>query len=145
MGWESDLAVGLAQLLAGQGVGQWDPDAVLTDLDWPITEGAVPAECPRGIGIHTVPMANSDPVHPTGVAVIQFVIRDLTFPACRDVDNQIDALIDGLHGITFGTVTLGQAQALSATPITANSQGQWERSHQYRAELDLPATASRSY
>jgi hypothetical protein len=144
MSWQVDLDYGLAQRLADAGVGTWAPDDVIDGQINPIILGSLPPDVDQCIGIITVPVA-SDPVYPVSTVIAQFRIRG-TATQNRDTASAIDDAVNGLQNVELGTAVLTDAQFQSATADAPNDTGQQlERTVQYRIELDLPATALRSY
>lgn len=140
MSWQSDVANGLAQLLADADLGTWNPDAA----GGTIVRGSLPPDT-LGIGIQTYRAGDDDPAHPTTQLRVQFWLRAADIDTLDDLDSGIYDVLMGLSGSVFGGTHLTDTGAISAVPMGLDGQGNPERACSYRLELDLPATALRSY
>lgn len=141
MGWQSDTAVGVAERLDALSIGVWAP----TTAAGTIWRGALPPDVNFGIGILTYRIGADDPKNPNTKLRLQFFLRAPDIGTLDDTDEAIyDALL-GLHGADFGTAQLTDTQSISALDAGVDSAGNPQRTCNYRLDLELPATALRSY
>lgn len=146
MSWAEDLEQGVAGLLAAAGVGTYDPDAVLADgAAGVIVVGPLPDEVAAGIGVQSYRVGVDDPANPTSSVNVQLWARAASRSAVNDLDAAGYDAVQGAADVWFGSVHVTQAYSKSSIPMGRDDRGRWERSSNYTFELDLPATAHRSY
>jgi len=141
MGWQSDVAVGFAQLLDAAGVGTWDPDGSTGN----IYLGELPPDACPGIGIQTYRAGTDDPANPTTQLRIQFWLRAATVGEIDDLDSALYDHVHGLQNLAMGAAMLTDCASYSSIPMGLDGNGNRERACNYTLQLDLPATALRSY
>lgn len=141
MSWQSDAATGAAQHLSDQGVGIWDPNGTTGN----IYRGALPADVVPGIGVQTYRVGADDPIAPTARLRIQFWLVAGSDGALDDLDAAIYDAMQGLTDAQWGDAHVTDCGSVSAIPQGVDGDGNPQRACNYQLDLDLPATALRSY
>jgi hypothetical protein len=141
MSWDEDFEQGLAGYLDAQGVGTYDNSGFTGSL----ALGPLPDEIDSGIGITTYRLGVDDPSHPSTRVNVQLYARALTRAAVNALDARGYDAVHGLKDAWFGAAHVTQAVSKSSMPMGPDERGRFERSSNYTFELDLPATALRSY
>lgn len=141
MGWQGDAAVGIAAHLDGFSIGVWSP----TDSAGTIWRGALPPEVNFGIGIQTYRIGADDPANPTTKLRVQFFLRAPDIDTLDSTDEAIYDAFMGLSNVDFGVAHVVDTQSISALSAGVDSRGNAQRTCNYQLDLDLPATALRSY
>ena len=142
MGWQSDVARTIAQVLDDGSVGVYDPATVPSTGN--IYRGPLPATVCPGIGIHVYRVGRDDPANPTTQVRVQLWLRAATVDAVDDLDSAAYDALQGLHDVATGSAVITDVQSYSSMPMGVDSNGNAEKSTNYTADLDLPATALRS-
>jgi len=144
--WLSDFAVGAAQRLVAQGVGTWAPDTPTGSLGaGNIFRGSLPPDVTPGVGLQAYRAGPDDPQNPTTQVRLQAWLRAGTVAALDDLDAAVYDAFQGLSGVAFGTTQVTDSRCISSVPQGIDGNGNRERACNYAFELDLPATALRSY
>jgi hypothetical protein len=100
MTWTNQLVTGLAELIAGAGLGTWRETGVYTDAETGITIAVVPATPDRIICLTPYPI--EDGPLTAGITAVQLRCRAGRDP--RDVQAMADELRDLLHNRQHTTV-----------------------------------------
>lgn len=142
MGFTTDLLEGLAEYLAANGIGLWQPAAPYAPDDTAIVIGAQPAAPDRCVTLTAYPV--TDMVGLADVTVgIQIRCRAGRDPAeVTDLDDEIFALLHGTDGHVWGGVDVVQIYRQSGAPMGRDGSDREERSSNYYADAMRP-TASR--
>ncbi|MEV8353196.1 minor capsid protein [Streptomyces niveus] len=130
MSHESDLLQGVAELIAAEGVGTYDPSGVLPDDGTGIVLGRLPDGPDRAIGLTTYPVADDDSTD--SVTGVQARLRAGTNPL--DVLDLADALFTVLHNRRSWTargVWVEISWRNSEAWIGQDQRGRMERSANY--------------
>lgn len=141
MSFSYDLAAGLAQLLASEGIGVWRPAGVYAESEIGITYRARPASPRRLIAIS--PYALSDSVSLSQSLIgVQVMCRGGDRDP-RGQDDLADAVFDLLHGMQQARLATGvlvthsrRVSSLSLGQEPAN--GLWARSDNYYFDVHYP-------
>ena len=138
MSWTSDLLVGIAEHLAAEGVGSWNPTGIYTSGQ----TGIYIAVMPPGIGTNdgfdrAIVLTDYDPnggnsasdVTPR-VQVRCRGVRNDPFSAI-DLASDVRDAIDGLEHVTFGSVEVSGINHISGVPMGIDGHNRHERSDNY--------------
>lgn len=126
MSFTTDLANGVAEYLAANGIGTWDPDAIGTST---LVRGPLPSELAAGVGITPY---NLQPDHSLSDVVqpVQLLIRgDLDF-----VDDTADAIFDVFEGavnLTLNGIRVPAVTLYSDVRMGVDGNGRHERALNY--------------
>lgn len=141
MSWQSDVTAGFAQRLEDFGVGTYDPIGAGGN----IVIGALPPGLAPGVGIQSYRLGADDPRNPTTQLRLQFWLRAATLNALDNLDAAIYDIVQGLANSLMGVAAVTNVQSVSVLPMGVDGNGNLERASNYAVDLDLPATALRSY
>ncbi len=141
MGFTDDLLAGVAQYLAGGGVGTWRADGAYLPTDpEPIVITAVPS-APDRVIVLTPYTVSDDGSLSDSVQGLQVRLRGTVDP--RVVQGLADRVFDrlhGSHGVTLpGGLRLVIAERRSGTPLGTDGTGRHERSENYHLTVWRPS------
>jgi hypothetical protein len=145
MGWQSDTAVTIAQVLDDASVGTWVPTAPGVVSTGNIIRGPLPADVCPGIGIQTYRVGADDPSNPTTQIRVQLYLRAADVDALDNLDSAAYDALQGLHGVPTGSAVITDVQSYSSVPMGVDANGNAERTANYTVDLDLPDSALRAY
>ncbi|MFB9687705.1 minor capsid protein [Amycolatopsis plumensis] len=141
MSFTGDLLDGLAQLLAGGGVGTYRADgSAYAPGETGIFFAAMPQSPDRAIVLATYTVTD-DASLSDSVIGLQVRCRGSADP--HDVEDVAGAVFDLLHGRTAfqaGTVHIVQALHQSGAPLGRDDSNRWERSENYYLTVHRPST-----
>lgn len=132
MSWTSDVLVGIAEHLAAEGLGSWNPAGVYTSGQVGIFIATMPEAPDRCIVLTDYDPSggnNSGDVTPR----TQVRCRGNPYEPLSAIDlaSDIRDAIDGLAHVTFGGVEVTQINHSSGTPMGIDKNGRHERSDNY--------------
>lgn len=131
-GWTGRLLVGVAELLAGEGVGTWSTTAAYAAGQTGIVLKAYPPAPDRVVVLTPYPVTDHQ-VLADSVTGLQIRTRGLaTNPT--DVDDLADAVFEALHGLTgvdIGGVQVAEMHRQSYAQLGRDQQDRFERSDNY--------------
>lgn len=134
------LLNGLAQFLAGRGVGVWSPAGAYTATQLALTIGGLPATPDTAISIAVYGTGGDDPDSGDSIVLVQFRMRAKGDP--RDVGDYADAVFAVLHGLTETRLPSGvlvlMARRTVVAPPGRDSSGRWERADSYELTVHWP-------
>ena len=141
MGFESDLLVGIAELLAGASVGVWSETATYGASDTAITLRKMPATPDSALALSTYGVSD-DPTLSDGVTGLQVRSR-AAGPDPRPHDDLADAVFEqlqGLHDVTLATgVRVVFVERRSFLDLGQDALHRWERSDNYYVTTHRPS------
>lgn len=132
MSWTSDLLTGVAERLAAENVGSWNPTGVYTSSQVGIFIATMPPAPDR-----CIVLTDYDPAGGIsgGDVTPRLQVRcrgsehdPISVIALKDA---VREAIEGLDAIAFGTVTVSGINHLSGTPMGIDANGRHERSDNY--------------
>lgn len=140
-----ELLTGIAELLAGAGIGlTWNPSGVYTAGQTGIFMMFVPQSPDRCVVLSLVDTGD-DPSMPLGSKMLQVRGRGARNDPL-DVAEVLDPIFDVLHGRTnlvIGGQTIIQALRRVSAPLGGDSLVRFERADQYYMDVDAAPTALR--
>jgi hypothetical protein len=138
MSWTSDLVTGLAEHLAAQGVGTFNPTGVYTSGQTGIYFAVMPPGDPASSGWdRAIILTDYDPNggNSSGDVASRVQVR------CRGLRNDpfsavniaaaVRDAIDGLEHVTFGSVEVSGINHISGVPMGVDKNDRHERSDNY--------------
>ncbi|MFF3310480.1 minor capsid protein [Streptomyces sp. NPDC002952] len=137
MNLTASLTTGVAELLAGEGLGNYDEDTVIADPDTGIFLGTTPASPDRAIGITPYPVLDDDTTNQiTGMQLRMRAGHDLA--AVTDLADAVkDVLHHRRHYVVRGVhVELSWRQ--SQAWIGQDEHGRMELTSNYYFRTDRP-------
>lgn len=141
----SDLLAGIAQMIAGAGLGiTFNAGGVYTAGQTGVFMKIMPAAPDRVVTLAAV-IQGDDVSMPLGQIMVQVRGRGLPNRPV-DVDDLLDSIFGVLHGTTnlvFGSVTVIQMNRRVSVPMGMDDSKRWERIDQYYLDVDFPATTNR--
>lgn len=141
----SDLLTGIAQMIAGAGLGiTYSPTGVYTSGQTGIFMKIMPAAPDRVVTLTAVNQGD-DITDPFGQIMVQVRGRGLPNKPV-DADDLLDGIFTILHGtkgLVFGSMTVDQCNRKVSIPMGADTSQRWERIDQYYLDASFPATANR--
>ncbi len=145
MGFESDLLDGLASFIAAGGIGvTYRPTGTYLAGETGISFSKMPDTPDRCVVLTAYPVTDEVNQNLSTVGV-QIRTRGTTDPFdVGDLDTAIFQLVQGLTHRDFGTCHLVQLLRRSSIPMGQDSNDRWERSSNYYADINPPATANRN-
>lgn len=142
-----DILTGYAALIAGAGIGVWNPAGVYQTTDTGIflktmPDGTtVPDRC---VVLNVIPLTD-DIVMPQGRVLIQVAGRGARNNPL-DVDDILDPIMNLFQGRTndvFGSTTVIQLFRQGSVPMGADDLWRWTRADKYFADLGVAPTSLR--
>lgn len=144
-----DLLDGIAADLNTAGLGVYDPARVWTAADTAtaVRIGPMPAAPDRVIVLGGYRLGGDSPDVPSGQINVQFRTRcpSLDPRLLETLDGGIYDLLQGMTGRPYGSIVVTQALHKSSLDIGQDSNNRLMRSMNVAFDLDLTATANRSY
>jgi hypothetical protein len=143
--WESDLLVGLAQNLAGQGVGVYSPGAPVASTDTLILFGELPTSPDRCIAL-TLYASRDEPVQNLSTVRVQFMFRGAANNTL-DVGDLAASVFGVLQGVThrdYGTAHAVDCLRVSTVPLGMDGNKRMTRADNYEIPVNTPYTAGRT-
>lgn len=141
MGYQRDLLEGIAQLLAAEGVGSWNPNGFYTADQTGIILRTVPSTPDRVIVLATYPVTD-DPSLSDSVTGLQVITR-WGGADPRPTDDLTDAVFDSLHGRTGVDLATGirvvEALHRSGTTLGQDQNQRWRTSSNYYLTTHRPS------
>lgn len=141
MGYESDLLVGIAELLATASVGTWSETGTYAANVTAITLRKMPAAPDAAIALSTYGVAD-DPTLSDGVTGLQVRSR-AAGPDPRTHDDLADAVFEQLQGLHDVTLTSGVyvvfVERRSFLDLGQDALQRWERSDNYYVTTHRPS------
>jgi hypothetical protein len=138
MSWTSDLLVGIAERLAAQGVGTWNPNGVYTSGQTGIYIAVMPpGDASNSAWDRAIVLTDYDPngSNSSGDVAPRVQVR------CRGLRNDpfsaidlaaaVRDAIDGLEHVTFGSVEVSGINHISGVPMGIDGNHRHERSDNY--------------
>jgi len=137
MSWTSDLLTGIAEHLAAEGVGSWNPTGIYTAGQTGIYLAIMPPGPADGSGDRAIVLTDYDPNGGTtgGDTAPRVQVR------CRGLRNDplsvlaikdgVRMALEGLDAVVFGEVTVSGINHVSGTPMGVDGNGRHERSDNY--------------
>jgi hypothetical protein len=142
-GWTTSLLTGLAQHLAGGGIGTWRATGTYTSAETAITIRAAPPSPDRVVVLAAYPVRSA----PGTVDITTGVqIRTRAGADPRDCDDLADAifdLLDSAGGLVLGGIHVTQIYRQSYASLGRDQRSRWERSDNYYLDAVRP-TAHRT-
>lgn len=140
-----DILDGIAQLLAGAGLGlSYDPSAVYGPGETGIFMMHMPDSPDRCVVLNLVDTSD-DPSMPLGSKMLQVRGRGARNDPL-DVGEILDPIFDTLHArenVTVGGQTIIQILRRVSAPMGSDENRRWERADQYYLDVDAAPTALR--
>ncbi|MGW4639552.1 minor capsid protein [Sphaerisporangium sp. NPDC004334] len=142
-GWTRGLLTGLAQLLAGAGVGEWNEAGAYDAGALVLTIGGLPASADRAItlAVYGLGQRGDDVDQADSSVSVQVRMRGGTDP--REVDDVADAVFDVLHGLADRVLATGVlvllCRRLVVAPMGRDASGRWERADSYDVIAHRPS------
>lgn len=141
MGFQADLCTGIAQLLAGAGVGVWNPASPYAATDIAISVRVMPA-APDAVIMLTPYPVSDDYALSDSVVGLQVQTRtggeDPT--TTDDLTDQVFDALQGLYGVTLSTGIKVQAvERRSSLPLGQDDLHRWVNSDNYYLTLWRPS------
>lgn len=140
-----DILDGVAQLLAGAGLGlSYDPAAVYGAGETGIFMMHMPDSPDRCVVLNLVDTSD-DPSMPLGSKMLQVRGRGARNDPL-DVGELLDPIFDTLHtreNVTVGGQTIIQILRRVSAPMGSDANLRWERADQYYLDVDAAPTALR--
>ncbi|MEV1003402.1 minor capsid protein [Nonomuraea sp. NPDC050202] len=134
------LLNGLAQLLAGRGVGVWNPVGKYTASELALTIGGLPAVPDTAISLAVYGTGGDDLGSGDSTVLVQLRMRAKSDP--RDASDYADAVFSVLHGLTETRLASGVLVLLARRTVVAppsrDSSGRWERADSYELMVHWP-------
>lgn len=143
-GWSTNLLEGLAQDMAGHGIGTWRTSGVYTAGETGILIRAVPQTPDRIITLAAYPVDSGYVGLADTTIGVQIRLRGTTDP--RDCDDLADTIFDqydSATGLTLGGIHVVQLVRRSYTSLGQDGNQRWERSENYYLDAMRP-TANRT-
>lgn len=142
MGFQKDLAVGFAQLLAGAGVGTWKASGVYTTTETGIVLRVLP-QSPDRVIVLALYSVDDDPTLSDSVTGLQVTTRwGGADPSPND--DLTDLVFDTLHGLAGVDLATGirvvQCYRRSATSIGQDGNSRWRTSSNFYIDAHRPST-----
>lgn len=138
MSWTSDLLIGLAEHLAAQGVGSWNPAGIYTAGQAGIYIAAMPPGDEDGPDLdRAIVLTDYDPNggNTSGDVMPRVQVR------CRGLRNDpfsaidlaaaVRAELEGLSHVTWGQVEVSGINHISGVPLGVDGNDRHERSDNY--------------
>lgn len=140
MSYTTDLLTGLAEYLALEGAGVWEPSGTYDDFQaTAITLAGTITSPDRVIALQAYPLTD-DPTLSDSMIGLQVRCRGTEDP--RDVDTIGDTVFDKLHGLwgaDLNGVRLVQALRQSSVPFGRDDNGRWQRVDNYHLTVHYPS------
>ncbi len=139
MGYTTDLLIGLAQILAADGIGVWHTDGTYADNATGIVLNVVP-QSPAAVVVLSTYSVGDDPIHADSVTGVQIRTRTPGEDP-RPTDDLADAIFDLLQGaadLNLGGVAVQLVWRQSWTPLGADGNRRHERSDNYYLQTWRP-------
>jgi hypothetical protein len=146
MGAIRDMLVGLAETIAGSGIGVYrDDGSAYLATETAIIFGDLPPSPDRCIILSFVGSTSDMTMIPMSSVLVQARFRGLPNDFL-DMNDLGDAVFDLLHGAT--NLTLGSTHAIQilrngSAPGGMDASRRWGRYDDYLIDLDFPPTANR--
>lgn len=140
MGYTTDLLEGLAEHLAGAGIGVWDTDAAYTAAQVGIVLDVVPQD-PPGVIVLSGYSVTDDPSLSDTVTGVQIRTRAGSVDP-RPTDDIADQIFDQLHGaqdLDLNGIRVQLARRTSWTPLGPDQNRRHERSDNYYLTTHRPS------
>lgn len=138
------LLAGIAGLLNAAGVGVYDEARTWTNADtaWGVALGPdVPEDPPRAVVLSAYTPAPDDPRSSDSLVAVQIRLRgDETSASVRDKNDEIFALLQGMHDTTVGGVPLVLLWRQSSLPGPADDNRRAQHSSNWYARIAQPST-----
>lgn len=139
MGWTRDLVEGLAEHIAGAGIGVWRPNGVYTAAETAIVHRAIPPAPDRLITLALYPVDNGMAGLTNLTTGIQIRVRAPGPPGeCDDLADALFDLLDSAEHLDLGGIYVNQLYRQSYTSLGQDSSRRWERSENYYGEAERP-------
>lgn len=140
-----DVLEGLANLLAGAGLGVYNPAGELANTDTGIMLNGL-APSPDKQYVLSLYGPGGDYVNlPIDRVAIQVRVRGDADPRTEmDMRDSMHALLQGRRRAVLGSVTLLQLSRTSLYPPTQDAAGRWESTSNYYSAADVPASTNRN-
>lgn len=143
--WESDLLVGIAELLDGQGVGTYRATGTYAADETAIVFGELPTSPDRAIGLALYNGAADEPTQNLSHPRLQLMVRGgrgLPLDA-GDVATAAFMVLQGVEHRDYGTAHLVQALRVSAVPLGVDDNRRTQRADNYQLDVNTPHSAGR--
>ncbi|THV26009.1 minor capsid protein [Glycomyces paridis] len=140
MSWTSDLLVGIAEHLAAEGVGSWNPSGIYASGQIGVFIAVMPPGPADGSGDRVIVLTDYDPNGGTsgGDTTPRLQVR------CRGARNDplsvtvikdaVRKALEGLDAVQFGEVTVSGINHVSGTPMGIDANQRHERSDNYEIQ-----------
>jgi len=141
-----DLLNGHATLIAGAGLGVFNPSGVYASSDLAIFLKIMPDAPDRCIVLNWIPLTDEVNI-PEGSGLLQIAARSARNNPI-DVDNILDPIFDLLQnktGYTLGATTVDQCLRVGAVPMGQDSLVRFERADKYTLTVAQTPTTLRPY
>lgn len=141
MGYTTDLLTGLAEHIAGAGIGVWRTAGAYAADETGIVLDVVP-QSPDNVIVLSAYSVSDDRVHADSVTGVQIRTRtEGQDPRpTDDLADDIFGLLHGASGLTLGGVAVQLVYRQSWAPLGADQNQRHERSDNYYLETWRPAT-----
>ena len=141
---ETDLLLGLAQLLAGVGAGTYRPNGGYLPTETAIVFGDLPTGPDRAIAM-AVYAASDEGASPLSSLRVQFLCRGAVNDSLDvgEVAGPIFTALQGLQHYNCGTAHVNLVQRVSRVPLGIDAAKRSMRADNYELSVDMPATAGR--
>lgn len=132
-GYQTNLTTGFAQLLAGAGVGVWNPTGVYAETDTGLLLKVMPPQPDNAVALSTYPISD-DPTMADTITGLQVMSRAAGQDP-RQVDDLADLIFDqlqGLHDVTLSTdVRVLAVEHKGGSSLGQDDLKRWVRSDNY--------------
>lgn len=143
--WESDLLVGLAELLDGQGVAKYRPTGAYAAGETPIVFGELPTTPDRAIGLALYSGPADEATQNLSHPRLQLMVRGgrgLPLDA-GDLATAAFMVLQAIEHRDYGTAHLVQALRTSAVPLGVDENRRTQRADSYQLDVNTPHSAGR--
>lgn len=139
MGFTSDLLVGVAQLLASDGVATWKPSGAYAVNEVGIVIGP-PSQSPPSLVALAVYNSSDDPAAPDSTVFLQARSRAPDDDP-RKADDLDDGVFNALQGLraTVNGIRIVYGKRNSSAPIGIDGNGRQERTSNYELMVHRPS------
>ena len=141
MGYQNDLLVGFAQLLAGASVGVWSTGAAYGAGDTGITLQALPTSPDAAVALSTYPVTD-DPTLSDSVTGLQVMTRTAGADP-RTTNDLADSVFDELQGLSGFDLSTGLrvvfCEHRSGSLLGQDDLKRWSRSDNYYVTAHRPS------
>lgn len=139
-GFETSLLTGIAQMLAGAGVGVWRSTGAYTATETGIVFDVIPQAPDQAITLTDYPVSD-DPTLSDSVIGVQVRTRwgGQDPRPVKDLDGAVFDALHGLESVTLGGVHVVSMVRRSGVSLGQDTSNRWMRSSNYYATVWRPS------